>query len=71
MNVIYLCVIYFIQVDKEADNISNEINLTSVRISYLYKGCVRFVLHKDISEEDVDMAIKKIKYVIGKIISSD
>ncbi|XP_027853847.2 uncharacterized protein LOC114132555 [Aphis gossypii] len=60
-----------LKVNKEADDIPNEINLTSVRISYLYKGCVRFVLHKDISEEDVDMAIKKIKYVIEKIISSD
>uniref|UniRef100_A0A2S2P3L6 L-allo-threonine aldolase n=1 Tax=Schizaphis graminum TaxID=13262 RepID=A0A2S2P3L6_SCHGA len=59
-----------LKVDNEGDDIPNEINSTSVRISYLYKGCVRFVLHKDISEEDVDMAIEKIKYVIGKIKSS-
>ncbi|XP_026805161.1 probable low-specificity L-threonine aldolase 2 [Rhopalosiphum maidis] len=59
-----------LKVNNEDDDIPNEINLTSVRISYLYKGCVRFVLHKDISEEDVDMAIEKIKYVIGKIKSS-
>jgi len=65
-----LRVIYILQVNNEDDDIPNEINLTSVRISYLYKGCVRFVLHKDISEEDVDMAIEKIKYVIGKIKSS-
>ncbi|XP_060852172.1 uncharacterized protein LOC132930356 [Rhopalosiphum padi] len=59
-----------LKVNNEDDDIPNEINLTSVRISYLYKGCVRLVLHKDISEEDVDMAIEKIKYVIGKIKSS-
>lgn len=28
------------------------------------------VLHKDVSEEDVDMAIEKIKYVIDNISSS-
>jgi len=66
-----LCVVYIIQVDNDGDDNPTKINLTSVRISYLYEGCVRLVLHKNISEEDVDMAIEKIKYVIGKISFSD
>lgn len=58
-----------LKVDDEGDDNLHKVNLTSVRISYLYEGCVRLVLHKNISEEDVDMAIEKIKYVIGKISS--
>jgi len=65
------CFIYIIQVDNENDDNLNKVNLTSVRISCLYEGCVRLVLHKNISEEDVDMAIEKIKYVIGKISFSN
>lgn len=60
-----------LKVDNENDDNLNKVNLTSVRISCLYEGCVRLVLHKNISEEDVDMAIEKIKYVIGKISFSN
>lgn len=56
----------FSQVDDEYDHDDIK-SSTAVRISYLYDGCVRLVLHKDISEKDVDMAIEKIKYVIEKI----
>lgn len=62
---------YVEQVDYEDNNNLNKINSTAVRISYLYDGCVRLVLHKDISEEDVDMVIAKLKYVIRKISSFD
>lgn len=61
----------FVQVENDDDIKLSKIKSTSVRISYLYEGCVRLVLHKNISKEDVDTAIEKIKYVIGKISSSN
>lgn len=41
--------------------------MAAVQISNLYDGCVRMVVHKDISEQDIDMVIEKLKYVIEKI----
>lgn len=61
--------VIIIQTDDENDN-PNKINSTAVRISNLYEGSVRIVLHKNITEEEVDMAIEKIKYVVEQISSS-
>lgn len=51
----------------ELDNNLNKIRSTSVRISQINDTSVRIVLHKDVTNEDVDVAIEKIKYVISKI----
>lgn len=52
-------------------NDDNEFGSAAVRTSNLYDGCVRLVLHKDITDEDVDATIKKIEYVIRKIGSTN
>lgn len=51
------------------DNNQNKIRSTGVRISQIDDSHVRFVLHKNIGDGEVDVAIEKIKYVIGKIDS--
>lgn len=56
------------QVDSDKlDNNLNKIRSTSVRISQINDASVRMVLHKDVTDEDADAAVEKIKYVIGKI----
>lgn len=54
---------------EERDNL-NEIRSTVVKITQINDSTVRIVLHKNITDEDVNIAIDKIKYVIGKIDSS-
>lgn len=66
-----MCVLFNVQINDEGDNNKNKINSTAVKTSNLYEGCVRVVLHKDITEEDVDMAIEKIKHVIEEISFSN
>lgn len=46
---------------------NNKIRSTAVRIAQINDARVRFVTHKNITDKDLDMAIEKIKYVIGKI----
>ncbi|XP_022162897.1 probable low-specificity L-threonine aldolase 2 isoform X1 [Myzus persicae] len=46
---------------------NNKIRSTAVRIAQINDARVRIVTHKKITDTDVDMAIEKIKYVIGKI----
>lgn len=40
---------------------------TAVRIAQINDAIVRIVVHKNITDEDVDIAIEKIIYVIGKL----
>ncbi|XP_015373180.1 PREDICTED: probable low-specificity L-threonine aldolase 2 [Diuraphis noxia] len=61
-----------IKVDADGcDSMSNnKIRSTAVRIAQINDARVRIVTHKNITDKDVDMAIEKIKYVIGKIDAS-
>lgn len=63
--------INILQVDvDERDNL-NEIRSTVVKISQMNDSSVRIVLHKNITDRDVDIAIEKIKYAIRKINSNN
>ncbi|VVC40106.1 Hypothetical protein CINCED_3A012779 [Cinara cedri] len=55
-----------LQVDYDDDD-DDRSRLTAVRIVQINDTSLRMVLHKDITDEDVDLAIGKIKYVVGKI----
>lgn len=54
--------------DEHDENL-NKIRSTAVRIAQIDDASVRMVLHKNITEEDVTMAIEKIRYVIKNIDS--
>uniref|UniRef100_A0A2S2P9H2 L-allo-threonine aldolase n=2 Tax=Schizaphis graminum TaxID=13262 RepID=A0A2S2P9H2_SCHGA len=53
--------------DENDSKSNNKIRSTAVKISQINNARVRVVTHKNITDEDVDMAIEKIKYVIEKI----
>ncbi|XP_026823295.1 probable low-specificity L-threonine aldolase 2 isoform X1 [Rhopalosiphum maidis] len=53
--------------DENDSKSNNKIRSTAVRIAQINDARVRIVTHKNITDEDVDMAIEKIKYVIEKI----
>ncbi|KAE9541148.1 hypothetical protein AGLY_004393 [Aphis glycines] len=53
--------------DESDSQSNNKIRSIAVRISQINDARVRVVTHKNITDEEVDMAIEKIKYVIGKI----
>ncbi|XP_050520507.1 uncharacterized protein LOC126893967 [Daktulosphaira vitifoliae] len=48
------------------DSNLNKTHSTIVKVSQLSSDSVRIVLHKDISEQDVNIAIEKLKYVISR-----
>jgi len=61
-------VIDLLKVDgDEEDIVIKKIRSTAVRVAQINDKSIRIVLNKNIAETDVDMAIEKLKYVIGKI----
>ncbi|XP_050443738.1 uncharacterized protein LOC126847498 [Adelges cooleyi] len=60
-----------LKVDHEetVDNNLNRTETTIVKLSALNKSSVRIVLHKDVTGPNVDLAIEKIKRVIGSFTS--